>query len=316
MSPLPQLLSARLADSGGQLTLDGGLATELGRAGCDLNHPLWSARVLLTNPAAIVMATRAFAEAGADIVATATYQATFEGLERMGVDRANAEQFFHKAVDLAREAAVTAGRDRPPLVAASIGPYGAFLADGSEYCGNYGLTIPELARFHRDRLAVLVETGADVMGFETFPSAVEARAVADLLTEFPTAEAWISFSCRDGQHLWDGSTIEEIAEDLEDHPQITAIGVNCVDPGHAVELISRLRDAAPDKAVIAYPNAGRGWNAETGDWRGIDTPEDFSRRALAWREAGASIIGGCCQTTPDHIRALAESTIGSLVGQS
>ncbi len=309
-----QPLSARLAHRDGQLTLDGGLATELERAGCDLNHPLWSARVLLENPAAIVMATRAFASAGADIVATATYQATFEGLERMGIDHAGAVAFFRKAVDLAREAVLTAGRDDIPLVAASIGPYGAFLADGSEYCGNYGLTIPELARFHRDRLAVLAETDIDLVGFETFPSAVEARAVADLMTEFPESEAWISFSCRDGKHLWDGSPIEEIAADLADHPQIAAIGVNCVDPGHAVELISRLRDTAPEKPVVAYPNAGRGWDAETGAWRGTDTPAEFAERAQAWRRAGASIVGGCCQTTPEHIRALAESAIGSLVG--
>lgn len=309
-----QPLSARLARKGGHLTLDGGLATELERAGCDLNHPLWSARVMIDNPAAIVMATRAFAAAGADIVATATYQATFEGLEHMGLDREKAVTFFQTAVKLAREAASTAEREDWPLVAASVGPYGAFLADGSEYCGNYGLTIPELAAFHRDRLAVLAETDADVIGFETFPSATEARAVADLMTEFPESEAWISFSCRDGGTLWDGSAIEEIAADLADHPQIAAIGVNCVDPDHTVELISRLRDAAPEKPVIVYPNAGRGWDNEQGAWRGFDTPAEFAQRAEAWRAAGASIIGGCCQTTPDHIRALAESAIGSLVG--
>lgn len=307
-------LSTRLAACGGSLTLDGGLASELGRAGCDLNHPLWSARVLLESPEAIAAATRAFVAAGADIVATATYQATFSGLEKMGLDRRAAERFFREAVALTRAEADVAGSS--PLVAASVGPYGAYLADGSEYCGNYGLTEPELAAFHRDRLAVLVETDADVIAFETFPSAVEARAVADLMTEFPDVEAWISFSCRDGSHLWDGTEIGEIASELADDPQIAAIGVNCVDPAHVVELISRLREAAPEKPVIVYPNAGRGWDAEAADWKGLDTPEEFAARGRRWREAGASIIGGCCQTTPDHIRALAESVIGSLVGRS
>ncbi len=307
-------LSTRLTESGGGLTLDGGLASELGRAGRDLNHPLWSARVLLEDAGAIAGATRAFVEAGADIVATATYQATFPGLERMGLNHAEAERFFREAVALTRVVADAA--EHAPLVAASVGPFGAYLADGSEYCGNYGLTEPELAAFHRDRLAVLAETDADVIAFETFPSAVEARAVADLMTEFPDCEAWISFSCRDGGHLWDGTEIGRIAAELADDPQIAAIGVNCVDPEHVVELISRLREAAPEKPVIVYPNAGRGWDAEMGDWRGLDTPEEFAERARVWREVGASIVGGCCRATPDHIRALAESGIGSLVGPS
>ncbi|MCB1064570.1 MAG: homocysteine S-methyltransferase [Verrucomicrobiae bacterium] len=301
-------LSARLNESGGYLTLDGGLASELSRAGCDLNHPLWSAKVMLEKPQAIALATRAFAEAGADLLATATYQATFPGLGRIGLGWQQSIDFFQKAVAVTREVADAC--ENHPLVAASVGPFGAFLADGSEYCGNYGLTEPELADFHRERLAVLADTSADLIAFETFPSNTEIRAVADLLeAEFPTLEAWVSFSCGNGRELWDGTPVSEIATYLNDHPQIAAIGVNCVDPGHTVELIHRIREAAPDKAVIVYPNAGRGWDAELSAWRGTDTPEEFARRAWEWREAGASIVGGCCETTPDHIRALAESAI-------
>ncbi len=303
--PYHPSLRTRLDQRGGRLTLDGGLASELSRADCDLDHPLWSAKVLLEDPAAIARATRAFAEAGADLLATVTYQATFPGLERIGLGWRDSVDFFHRAIDLTREVADAC--ENRPLVAASAGPFGAFLADGSEYCGNYGLTEPELADFHRERLAVLADSSADLIAFETIPSGPEVRAVADLLeAEFPEVEAWVSCSCGDGRSLWDGTPIAEIAAYLNDHPQISAIGVNCVDPRHAVELISRIRDAAPDKAVIVYPNAGRGWDAGAGAWRGTDTPEAFARRASEWREAGAAIVGGCCQTTPDHIRALAE----------
>lgn len=300
-------LLERLNQRSGNLTLDGGLASELDRVGCDLNHPLWSARVLVEEPESIQSVTRSFAEAGADLLATATYQATFPGLEKVGMNRKEAIDLFRRAVALARE--VADDTENAPLVAASVGPFGAYLADGSEYRGDYGLTEAELAEFHRDRLEVLVDTGADLIAFETMPSGIEVHAVAELLERaHPDTEAWISCSCRDGRHLWDGTPIADLARFLRDRRQITAFGINCVDPDHAAELIARIKEAAPEMAVIVYPNAGGGWDAEAGDWRGTDTPEAFAERAKAWRAAGAAIVGGCCQATPDHIRALAETT--------
>lgn len=303
-------LQERLEKQGGSLTLDGGLATELSRAGHDLDHPLWSARLLLRDPASIATVHRDFATAGADLVATATYQATFEGLAREGLDRAEIIELFRSAVALAIEA--TRNVASPPLVAASIGPYGAFLADGSEYRGDYGLSEGDLAKFHRDRLAVLSETEADLIAFETFPSAPEIRAAARLLhEEHPGREAWISCSCRNERELADGTPIEEVAASIEEIPEIVALGVNCVDPNHAAELIHRLREAAPSRAVIAYPNAGQGWDQQASRWRGIDTPEQFADRSLAWRAAGATIVGGCCETTPAHVEALARRSRGN-----
>ena len=299
------ILRNRLEQStSGYLVLDGGLASELKRTGHDLDHPLWSARFLMDTPGAIAAVTRSFAESGADLVATATYQATFEGLKREGIDHEGTIDLLQGAVDLARDAVALV--ERQPLVAASIGPFGAFLADGSEYRGNYGLSERELKDFHRERLSVLANSGADLIAFETFPSGPEVRAVADLMTnEFPGAEAWISCSCRNEKELWDGTPINELAGFLQSHPAITAFGVNCVDPSFATNLIEEIRRAAPNKLVIVYPNAGKGWDQSTGNWRGIDTPEEFGERAREWRQAGASIVGGCCRTTPDHIRALA-----------
>jgi homocysteine S-methyltransferase len=294
----------RLAERGRPLILDGGLATELERAGCDLNHPLWSARVLTENPGAIESVTRNFAGAGADILATATYQATYAGLAHHGYDRESAEKIFHQAVALTRR--VADSFPHRPLVAVSVGPYGAFLADGSEYRGQYGLTARELADFHRDRLATLAETEADLFAFETFPCALESRVVADLLAdEFPGRVAWISFSCLDGTTLWDGTPVAEIARELSDHPAITALGANCFDPRHGAELVSRLRESAPEKEVFIYPNAGRGWDAVSRQWRGEDSPETFAAAAREWIAEGATGIGGCCQATPAHIAALA-----------
>lgn len=300
------MLKARIQQQGGSLTLDGGLASELERSGCDLDHPLWSARVLVEEPEAITRVTRSFVKAGADLVATATYQATFPGLEKVGVDREAAIGLFRRAVALAREVADES--ESRPLVAASVGPFGAYLADGSEYRGDYGLEESELKEFHRERVAVLAESEADLLAFETFPSGIEARAVATLMEEsHPDRESWISCSCRDGRSLWDGSPVEEVAAFLVDRPQVAAFGVNCIDPEHAVELIDRIRQAAPSLPVIVYPNAGGGWDAEAGDWRGGDSPSVFAERAREWRKAGATIVGGCCQATPDHIRALAET---------
>lgn len=306
-SPSPLPLRERLSRSAGPLVLDGGLATELERAGCDLKHPLWSARMLLERPPAVAAVARAFAGAGADLLATATYQATFPGLARLGLDRRAAEEFFRQAVALTRAVAETF--DHRPLVAASVGPYGAYLGDGSEYRGAYGLTAADLAAFHRDRLEVLADSGADLLAFETFPSGLEVRAVADLLAG-AGREAWISFSCRDGAALWDGTPVAEVAAALRDHPAVTALGVNCVDPDHAAELVGRIREAAPDKAVIVYPNAGSGWDGAAGGWRGAEDPETFAARARGWVAAGASIVGGCCLAGPAHIAALARAFRG------
>ena len=99
---------------------------------------------------------------------------------------------------------------RDALIAASVGPYGATMADGSEYHGNYGLTDQALREFHKDRLFLLDQTAADILACETIPSQQEAHILHDLLLETETP-AWVSLSCKDGGHINDGTAIEEIA---------------------------------------------------------------------------------------------------------
>ncbi|MCP5538705.1 MAG: homocysteine S-methyltransferase [Akkermansiaceae bacterium] len=298
--------ASRIARAG-RLILDGGLASELERAGADLGHFLWSAKLLIENPEAIASVNRAFTLAGADIVTTATYQATFEGLERIGFDHGAAENLLRQAVTLTRRSVVEAMPENPPLVAASIGSYGAFLADGSEYSGQYGLAREKVKNFHRERLACLARTDADLLAFETFPSFEESVVVAELLAEDSCEkEAWFSFTCRGAAEMSDGTPIETVASALADFPMIAAVGVNCVVPEWIPELVARLRDGLQGRAaVIVYPNAGKGWDVGKKTWRGHETPEAFAAAARDWATAGADVIGGCCLTTPDHIRALA-----------
>jgi homocysteine S-methyltransferase len=283
-----------LVETRAPVLLDGGLATELERRGHDLDDPLWSARVLLEHPDAIVDVHRDYLDAGADVVTTATYQATFEGLARRGLDRDAAAALLASAVNLARRGREEA--DRPhALVAASIGPYGAYLADGSEYRGDYGLSVDALVDFHGPRLDVLAPL-CDVIACETIPCLAEARALARLL---PGLDAWVSFSCRDAHSVSHG---EPLAECIDAVSCATAVGVNCIAPALATSLL-RAAARITDKPLVAYPNSGESY-AE--GWSGHALgPADFAALAPSWVAAGARLVGGCCRTTPAHIRALA-----------
>ena len=297
----------------GFLVLDGGLATELETLGCDLNDPLWSARALIDDPEAIRTAHRRFLEAGADCIATATYQATFEGFAARGLDASDTARLLGRAVEIAvsardafvaeRAADATEPADRPrPLVAASVGPYGAFLADGSEYRGDYGLSAAELYDFHARRWEVLAETRADVLACETTPSLEETQACCRLaaVSHHPT---WISFQCRDGAHLADGTPLETAVALCEAEPHVVAVGVNCVDPRLVAPLIRTARRAT-GKPILVYPNSGEEWDAKAKRWTGPATPMDWARSATEWRREGADGVGGCCRVGPAGIAAI------------
>lgn len=293
------------------LILDGALATELERRGCDLRDPLWSAKVLLENPEFIRQVHWDYFQAGADCVITASYQATVEGFLRRGLTREAALALIQRSVQLAIEARDTFWRDeahrthRPrPLVAASVGPYGAFLADGSEYRGDYGLSEDALMDFHRPRLAALWGAGPDLLACETIPCFTEARALARLLAEFPTAQAWISFSARDGAHLCHGERLADCAAWLDQVPQVIAVGVNCTAPQYIPALIEVIQ-AVTSKPIVVYPNSGEIFDTEQRVWSGFVTCEAFAVEARRWYESGARLIGGCCRTTPRHIRDIA-----------
>jgi homocysteine S-methyltransferase len=292
------------------IILDGALATELEQRGANLDDPLWSAKVLLEQPLLIRAVHRDYFEAGADIATTASYQATFQGFARRGLGASQTAQLLRTSVLLAaearedylRESLPTSTRPRP-LIAASVGPYGAALADGSEYRGGYALSDDELMTFHRPRLAVLAEAGADLIACETVPSLPEALVLARLLQEFPQCCAWISFSCRDGTHTGEGQPIEDCARALETFPQIVSIGVNCTRPDFIASLLRRMREQTA-KPLLAYPNSGEAYDAASRTWHGDAAAVPLAAQALDWYAAGARLIGGCCRTRPADIRAI------------
>jgi len=308
--PLAKHLAAQ-----GVIVLDGALATELERRGLALRDPLWSAKVLIEHPRAISDVHRSYFEAGADVATTASYQATIQGFAQRGLSRQRATELLQLSVRLACEARDDfwadverrAGRVRP-LVAASIGSYGAFLADGSEFRGDYSIGEPELVEFHRERMAVLAASEADVLALETVPCLAEARALSRLLREFPGARAWLAFSCRDERHTCHGELLVDCAAELESSAQIAAIGVNCTAPRFVLPLVRELARATR-KPIAVYPNSGERFDAATRAW--CDAPQrvDFALHARRWYDAGARLIGGCCRTTPDDIRAIATARI-------
>ncbi|RKR03482.1 homocysteine S-methyltransferase [Kushneria sinocarnis] len=312
-SPLPSALDAVL-ERFTFMVLDGALATELERIGFELNDALWSARLLREAPETITRVHRAWFEAGADCAITASYQASLEGFRRHGVSEQQALRLIRRSVALARRARddfrrAHADDCRPrPLVAASVGPYGAALADGSEYRGDYTDDERTLQAFHRPRLAALMSERPDLLAIETLPSLGEARALSRLLPEFPGARAWVSFTTRDARHISDGTPIRDCAALLAECPQVVAIGVNCTAPHHVGELIGEIR-AVSDRPVIVYPNAGEHYDPHQGGWQPQATPpagtSPFGELARQWQAAGAAIIGGCCRTTPEDIRAIA-----------
>lgn len=277
------------------LISDGGLATELEARGNNLTDPLWSARLLSDAPQQIVAVHVAYFRAGAMIATTASYQASFQGFAAHGLGRDDAIALLRRSVELAktaRDEVGTAGL----LVAASVGPYGAALADGSEYRGRYGLSVPELMRWHRPRLEVLAAAGADVLALETVPDVDEGEALVNLVRTLKVP-AWLSYTI-DGDRTRAGQSLSEAFAVAAGVPEIVAVGVNCCSPD---DVLPAIRAADVGKPVIVYPNSGERWDGRA--WTG---PRTFTTQlASKWVAAGASIVGGCCRVGPADIAELA-----------
>lgn len=281
------------------MLLDGGLSTTLELLGHDISGDLWSAQLLVDAPEAIVDAHRAFFAAGAEVATTASYQATFDGFGAHGIDVDTTASLMRRSVALARRAAdeVT---DRPTWVAASVGPYGAMLADGSEYHGRYGLTVDELRAFHRPRLEVLGTAGADVVAFETLPCAAEVEAV---LAEVDGTgiDCWVSVSVT-GDRTRAGEPLTDVLDMVRDVREVVAAGVNCSTPRDATEAVHVAHDATA-RPVVVYPNSGEGWDAARRSWVSTEVAPHFP--VDRWVRDGARLVGGCCRVTPDDIAAMA-----------
>ncbi|WP_428025577.1 homocysteine S-methyltransferase [Arcobacter sp.] len=292
------------------LIIDGATGTELERKGYDINDSLWSAKFLMENPKAISEVHKDYLEAGSDCITTLSYQATFEGFKERGLNEAQAKELLQSSVKLATQArdefwSTNESTNRiKPLVAASIGPYGAYLADGSEFRGNYGLSEEELVTFHKKRMQALIEAKPDLLACETVPCLIEAKAYVKLLKEFPSTQAWISFSAKDGKHINSGESIKECAKFLDDKEQIVAIGINCTAPQYIESLINEIKEVST-KPIIVYPNGGATYDGATKTWSTQANTKNYGKMAFMWYEKGASVIGGCCQTTPSDIEQIA-----------
>ena len=285
----------------GVLISDGGLATELEARGHDLSDDLWSARLLAEAPDEIVAVHEAFFRAGAHIATTASYQASFEGFAAQGIDRVEAERLMRRSVELARSARGAASA--PAWVAASVGPYGAMLAHGEEYVGRYGLSVAELAAWHRPRLEVLTAAGPDVLALETIPDSDEAEALVGLVGE-QDIPAWLSYTIA-GDRTRAGQPLAEAFAVAADVPQIVAVGVNCCAPVDVLGAVATARRVT-GKPVIVYPNSGEVWDGANRVW--VGTPGMDTGLAAEWVAAGARIVGGCCRVRPDDIAAMAAAT--------
>lgn len=287
--------------------LDGGMASELEFRGANISGPLWSAHVLEDSPEKVIAVHRAYLEAGADVVLTASYQVSRKGYAEFALNPDRADAALLRSVELAC-AARAEHPARNILIAASLGPYGAALHNGAEYHGNYDCTFADLVEFHQERIAVLAESEADLLAFETLPSLEEARAIAEALKPWPDLAAWFSFVCPDyravNQQVAHGESLRVCAAFATGVPQAIAVGINCTQPVWIPTLIAELRRAST-KPIVIYPNSGEDWDAQARCWTGSSDPTEFGEQAKKWRDAGVQLIGGCCRTRPDHIRQIA-----------
>lgn len=296
MSPSPFPLSPEQP-----IILDGGMSNALEASGNDLSDELWSARLLRDAPGEIKAVHRAYYEAGAAVATTASYQASVAGFERVGVPRDEAERLIASSVAIAREVRDELAVDgRQRWVAASVGPYGAVLADGSEYRGRYGVSAAALRDFHLPRLELLIAAEPDLLAVETIPDVDEAEVLVELLDElgFP---AWFSYSI-DGTRTRAGQALEDAFAVAGRSTAVVAVGINCCAPGDVQQAVE-MAVAVTGKPAIAYPNSGEEWDAGGRRWTG--GAADSTTLAQGWAEAGAAYVGGCCRVGPDDIRALA-----------
>ncbi|MDI6634834.1 homocysteine S-methyltransferase [Pantoea dispersa] len=290
------------------LILDGALATELEARGCNLADTLWSAKVLMENPELIYQVHYDYFAAGANVAITASYQATPLGFAARGLDSGQASALIRQSVALAQRARddyrAASGSEAPLLVAGSVGPYGAYLANGAEYRGDYALPAAEMKDFHRPRVAALLEAGVDLLACETLPSFGEIQALISLLAEFPHSSAWFSFTLRDAQHLSDGTPLGKVAEVINAAPQVVAVGLNCVALESVTPALQTLQ-ALTDKPLLVYPNSGEQYDAVSKSWHSAPSGCTLHDKFPEWQQAGARLIGGCCRTTPQDIAAIA-----------
>ncbi|KZU56819.1 homocysteine S-methyltransferase [Lactiplantibacillus plantarum] len=290
----------------GLVVSDGAMATELEKRGVATNSALWSATAMLDHPDAIQAVHQSYLDAGAKIMTTNTYQANVPAFEQAGIAAAQARQLIQQAVTIAHTAR-DASHVTDAVIAGSIGPYGAYLADGSEYTGAYQLTPSAYQDFHRERLALIMAAGVDVLALETMPRLDEVQALVQLITTtWPQQPYWVSFSIKDPQTLCDGTSLAAAAKWVAAQPNVVAVGVNCTTLENIAPALTTLK-AAVAVPLIVYPNSGDQYDPVTKTWQETHLSHQFASFVPQWLAAGARIIGGCCRTTPKDIATVARA---------
>lgn len=290
------------------LLIDGAMSTALEQLGADTNNSLWTASVLANQPALVKKVHQEYFKAGARLAITDTYQANVPAFIKNGYSKQEAHSLIQRAVALAKEARDEYQQETGiyNYVAGALGPYGAYLANGSEYTGDYHLSAIEYQQFHRPRLTDILTVGVDVIAIETQPRLDEVLAELDLVKELaPDTLCYVSFSLKDSTRLPDGTPLAVAARTVAKYPNVFAVGVNCIPLEEVTAAIETVHQVT-DKPVIAYPNSSATYDPTTKTWS-----YPHGRRSLVdylpqWLAAGLTIIGGCCTTTPQDIAALHE----------
>lgn len=292
------------------IIIDGALASELQRRGCDLNDSLWSAKVLIEQPDLIRQVHYDYFKAGADCATTASYQASPLGFAKKGISLDESIKLIKKSVELAQQAKeqylTQIGKNKPLFIAGSVGPYGAYLADGSEYTGNYQLSEEEFIEFHQIRIQALIDAKADILACETLPNFAEIKALVKVLKQYPSMTAWFSFTLKDANHLSDGTPLKEVIDYLNNVDQVVSVGINCIALEEVTAALTVLQNLTR-KPLIVYPNSGEQYDPTTKQWHKNHQHNcTFKSQLPTWLKLGAKLIGGCCQTTPKDIAEIAD----------
>lgn len=288
------------------LVLDGAMADELQRQGIDLNSKLWTASALIDQEEKVYHAHLNYFKAGANIVITDTYQANLPAFEKAGYSQKQAEEFIKKAVRIAKQARDDYERQTEihNYVAGTVGPYGAYLADGNEYRGDYELSPQEYLDFHLPRLRLILAEKPDLIALETQPKLTETQVLLDWLTQHvPEVPVYVSFTLKDKTTISDGTSLAHAAQVVDKYKQVVGIGINCVAPNlvtPALELLSK----NTIKPLVVYPNQGASYNPEIKEWEEVKEHFDFSKLTKTWYEKGARLIGGCCTTGPKEVKQI------------
>jgi homocysteine S-methyltransferase len=290
--------------------IDGALASELQRRGCDLNDSLWSAKVLIEQPDLIRQVHYDYFNAGADCATTASYQASPLGFAQKGISLAESIALIKKSVALAQQAKQEylnrTGINKLLFVAGSVGPYGAYLANGSEYTGDYQLSDDEFIEFHQIRIQALIDAKVDILACETLPNFAEIKALTNLLQQYPTMTAWFALTLKDANHLSDGTPLDNVIDYLNHIAQVVSVGINCIALEDVTEALMVLQTLTT-KPLIVYPNSGEQYDPTTKQWHQNHQHNcTFKNQLPAWLKLGAKLIGGCCQTTPNDIEQIVD----------